>query len=491
MTISPSLADVPTEPNNAYPIDCHACGATYDALQAPWCQCIVKERSVLCTLCGQCFCRADLDYKRNIWTAAPEALWERKQRNAREQAVLPENPPQEAIARPLILVVDDDREIRALAVHLVKGWGYGCIHAANGTDGLALARAYRPDLILTDALMPRMDGRELCRLVKSDPEIGATRVVIMSSVYTSGRFKREALSHFKADDYLAKPVDAVQLQRLVRASQRDDIETPIVPEPEAWVPPHPPINSIQTLLLPDSSSDAMSAVAAMETPAPYEEAPQLIEVESALESEAVPPPAEDSETRLRLTARELIRLSALGLDSEVARTAKAIPGLRAVDLIAIRTAAVPLEFVQAIEAEVLETLASSELITLFASGCDAEAINQLRRLELDATAIIALISAGISPSFVQDVVAVAERPLTATELMRLHAAGVDVDYIRALGSESLTVDDWIRFWTLGVSPDFFHAAAEALTETCSTEELLQMWLLGVDVPLLRQLRGGI
>jgi len=76
------------------------------------------------------------------------------------QAVLPDNPRTEEAVRPLVLVVDDDRETRALAVHLVAGWGYGCIHAANGMDALVLARAYHPDLILTDALMPKMDGRD-------------------------------------------------------------------------------------------------------------------------------------------------------------------------------------------------------------------------------------------------------------------------------------------------------------------------------------------
>src|SRR5947208_2288286 len=104
MTIGPSLAGVSTNPN-AYVIDCHVCGVPFDALDAEWCRCIVKERSLLCRHCGQCFCRADLDYKRNVWTAAPEGLWDRKLRSARERATLQENPPIETIARPLVLVV--------------------------------------------------------------------------------------------------------------------------------------------------------------------------------------------------------------------------------------------------------------------------------------------------------------------------------------------------------------------------------------------------
>src|SRR5438270_7166271 len=220
-----ALATDPLPPHDQPPVfalDCASCGTRYDALRAEWCLCIVKERTLLCPHCGECFCRSEIGYKRSVWMSAPEALWARKQRAAREQSELFENPRPEDVRRPLVLVVDDDHDIRALTTHLINGWGFGCIHAANGTDGLTLARRYRPELILTDALMPKMDGRELCRLVKSDPQLAGTRVIVMSSVYTSGRFKREALSHFKADEYLAKPVDARALYRVMGPEERPD-----------------------------------------------------------------------------------------------------------------------------------------------------------------------------------------------------------------------------------------------------------------------------
>src|SRR5258708_338950 len=171
-----------------YVVDCHACGVAFDAFSAQWCQCIVKERTLVCPSCQLCSCRADIEYKRNFWTAAPDALWERKQRTARAQLRLPDNPLPEQAPRPLVLVVDDDREIRALAVYLIGSLGFGCIHAGDGSDGLLLATAYKPDLILADALMPKMDGRELCRRVKSDLDLAGTKVVITSSVHTSGPF---------------------------------------------------------------------------------------------------------------------------------------------------------------------------------------------------------------------------------------------------------------------------------------------------------------
>jgi hypothetical protein len=54
-----------------------------------------------------------------------------------------------------------------------------------------------------------------------------------------------------------------------------------------------------------------------------------------------------------------------------------------------------------------------------------------------------------------------------------------------------TVDDWIRLWTLGVTPDFIRGAAESLSSDCSVEELIQLWLSGVDLALLEQVRAGI
>src|SRR5205085_1499142 len=55
------LLHPPLDPPPSYPIDCPTCGTTYDALDAAWCRCIVKERTLVCPQCQQCFCRSDLD----------------------------------------------------------------------------------------------------------------------------------------------------------------------------------------------------------------------------------------------------------------------------------------------------------------------------------------------------------------------------------------------------------------------------------------------
>jgi len=84
--------------------------------------------------------------------------------------------------------------------------GYGVVTAEDGVEGLRIAKLYRPDLILTDALMPKMDGREMARDVRK--HLPRTTIVVMTSVYRSAQQKYEALRDFGADDYLIKPIHA-------------------------------------------------------------------------------------------------------------------------------------------------------------------------------------------------------------------------------------------------------------------------------------------
>ena len=79
--------------------------------------------------------------------------------------------------RPLILVVDDEKDIQRVAVRVLESLGYGLVLAPNGEAGLEIARRYKPDLVLSDALMPKLDGREMCLRLKNDPETAGIKVV--------------------------------------------------------------------------------------------------------------------------------------------------------------------------------------------------------------------------------------------------------------------------------------------------------------------------
>ncbi len=163
-------------------------------------------RSVRCPNCAACFCnnQKKLD---DFWRDAPSEL--RQRRKSAPQSVAP----QAALKRPLVLFADDDATGRAIATRVIQSIGYGVIVAADGEEALELAREHKPELIITDALMPRRDGRDMARIIKT--ELPNTKVVVITSVYKDPRYKHEAYRDFAVDEYLAKPVNPARLRELV------------------------------------------------------------------------------------------------------------------------------------------------------------------------------------------------------------------------------------------------------------------------------------
>lgn len=108
---------------------------------------------------------------------------------------------------PTVLIIDDDEEMRFILADVLNASGYQASTAAGSDEAMRLMEGIRPDVIITDALMPGGDGRELCRAIKSDESFERTKVIIMTSLYRSPRYKYEAYRQFKADEYILKPVD--------------------------------------------------------------------------------------------------------------------------------------------------------------------------------------------------------------------------------------------------------------------------------------------
>ncbi|HEX2834808.1 MAG TPA: response regulator [Thermoanaerobaculia bacterium] len=202
---------------NSYPVVCFTCRNEFNAVDADWCSCLAKERSLVCTNCLACFCKAPPSFKEKFWVEAPPRLFERKTAEARRQhAALQANPVVASVPRPLVLCVEDDEEIQSIVHRVCTNLGYGFIYAMNGQDGFELAQEYRPNLILSDAFMPKLDGREMCRLLKDDPAFADTRMVIMTGLYTDTKYRSEALKRFRVDDYVAKPVSITDLINILQ-----------------------------------------------------------------------------------------------------------------------------------------------------------------------------------------------------------------------------------------------------------------------------------
>ncbi len=200
----------------AYNVTCSNCQGAFDALESSFCSCLVTERSVVCPLCLQCFCKAPPAYKQKFWREAPTLLWDRKFAEHKAEYTPPPNPVPGEAQRPLVLVVDDEKDILRVAARVIESLGYGLVLAPNGEIGLELARAHRPDLVLTDALMPKLDGREMGLRLKSDPATASIKVVVMTSLYTNVKYQNEGFRRFKVDDYLAKPIDVAKLQTVLQ-----------------------------------------------------------------------------------------------------------------------------------------------------------------------------------------------------------------------------------------------------------------------------------
>jgi len=116
---------------------------------------------------------------------------------------------------PLALVADDDAEVRQLLGKILEGLGCAVVVAVDGKDALQMARELRPRLVVLDAMMPGMHGFEVCRAIKSDPELRATPVVLCSAVYR-GSVGADARIAFGAEAYLQKPFRLEEATQLFR-----------------------------------------------------------------------------------------------------------------------------------------------------------------------------------------------------------------------------------------------------------------------------------
>ncbi len=203
-------------PGETYVVLCCNCQSPFDALSSSWCSCLVTRRTVICSSCLNCFCKAPFAYREKFWELAPQSMWDRVIAENAKDKELPPNPPLDELQRPLVLVVDDEKDIHRVALRTIESLGYGVVVAMNGMEGLELARKYLPDLILADAFMPKLDGREMCLRLKSDAETAQMKVVIMTGIYTAARYRSEAFREFLADDYLTKPLQFRELRDVLQ-----------------------------------------------------------------------------------------------------------------------------------------------------------------------------------------------------------------------------------------------------------------------------------
>ena len=116
--------------------------------------------------------------------------------------------------RQIVLVVDDDPDLRMLVTTILETQGYSTLEATDGLDALAMLEGTSPDLVITDVDMPKMDGWTFVRTLRSRPATALTPVIFLSVHDTSA--DRVMGYRLGADDYMPKPLQFDELKIRVR-----------------------------------------------------------------------------------------------------------------------------------------------------------------------------------------------------------------------------------------------------------------------------------
>ena len=125
---------------------------------------------------------------------------------------------------PLILVVDDEPKIARLARDYLEKNGFRVVTAADGQSALTIARREKPDLLILDLMLPQMDGREVCRILRRESDVPIIMLTTLSE-----EIDQVTGLEIGADDYITKPFSVRALVARVRAllrRTRGDVKAP-------------------------------------------------------------------------------------------------------------------------------------------------------------------------------------------------------------------------------------------------------------------------
>jgi len=113
-----------------------------------------------------------------------------------------------------VLIIDDDKELRAIYRAILEREGYAIFEAPNGAEALKFLMNQTPDIILIDMLMPMLGGEAVMQRIRQMPALKNTRVVVLTAY---PRFRESAL-YFQADQFLVKPVRPEELVQAIAST---------------------------------------------------------------------------------------------------------------------------------------------------------------------------------------------------------------------------------------------------------------------------------
>jgi len=134
-------------------------------------------------------------------------------------------------AGKLVLVVDDEEEIRKLLVRLLSQKGHRVVEADRGLLALRLVKDHTPDLIILDAMLPELHGFDIARRIKGSAKYGHIPIIMVSAVYRGPQIATDLKQNYGVEEYFEKPFRVTELMATVqRLLARED--------PRPADPPH-------------------------------------------------------------------------------------------------------------------------------------------------------------------------------------------------------------------------------------------------------------
>jgi len=127
-----------------------------------------------------------------------------------------------------ILIAEDNKDLKAVLETALEVGGYTVTSASDGAQALELAKKTAPDLIISDILMPKMDGYALCLELKKDAQLNATPLIFYTATYTSDEDKELALS-MGVSRFIIKPVEMEELLKIVEEVLQEHKDKKIPP----------------------------------------------------------------------------------------------------------------------------------------------------------------------------------------------------------------------------------------------------------------------
>jgi two-component system, OmpR family, alkaline phosphatase synthesis response regulator PhoP len=126
-----------------------------------------------------------------------------------------------------ILIADDEPDILEILSFNLKGEGYDVITAKNGDEAIDKAKAFKPDLIILDMMMPGKNGMEVCNILRTQPMFAGTLIVFLTAINDENT-EIKSLEN-GADDYLTKPISPkVLLSKVSSLLRRIKTEGPSI-----------------------------------------------------------------------------------------------------------------------------------------------------------------------------------------------------------------------------------------------------------------------